>query len=311
MLTQSELNVHARALSIAERFRKIEWELIEILQLVEETKFYQRMNCKSLFSYAHDILGLSESAAYMFNTVAKKASHIACLQRSLQEGKISVSKASRIVSTLTPRNAEELVRFAETHKLREIDYEVARLNPRARSRERAKVISEDAVELTITVSKKGYEDLCRIVSLKDCASLADAVEKSTDLFLKTHDPVRKAKLSRGQKTREPLFNRGLDPDAGSGREPLTAEQRHAVFSRDEGRCTYCSSGERCDSDRWVHIHHIVPVSDGGSNDPSNLTTLCSFHHKLVHQLSISLEKDAIYWQRAGSPSPPGSGATRP
>jgi hypothetical protein len=76
----------------------------------------------------------------------------------------------------------------------------------------------------------------------------------------------------------------------TSRRPLSASEKHAVFLRDQGRCTFVNArGERCNTDRWLHVHHIKPVSQGGTNDPANLTVICSAHHDLVHQLSFALD----------------------
>ena len=75
------------------------------------------------------------------------------------------------------------------------------------------------------------------------------------------------------------------------RTALTAQEKHAVFRRDGGRCAFVdASGQKCQSERWLHIHHVRPVSLGGGNDIGNLTTLCSFHHDLVHQLSLPINR---------------------
>ena len=76
-----------------------------------------------------------------------------------------------------------------------------------------------------------------------------------------------------------------------GRKNTTAAQINAVQLRDEGKCVYqCADGRRCGSDRWVNIHHIVEVSKGGSNHPTNLVTLCPLQHDLVHQMSFDFGK---------------------
>ncbi|MGE0528840.1 MAG: HNH endonuclease [Bdellovibrionales bacterium] len=82
------------------------------------------------------------------------------------------------------------------------------------------------------------------------------------------------------------------------RVPLTAAQRHEVFARDGGRCTHVDArGRRCPEDKWLHIHHIRPISVGGGNDPSNLTLLCSFHHDLAHQLNLPI-MGQVSWLRS-------------
>jgi 5-methylcytosine-specific restriction endonuclease McrA len=81
------------------------------------------------------------------------------------------------------------------------------------------------------------------------------------------------------------------------RRRLLAHEKHAVFARDGGRCTFKDAlGRQCESERWLHLHHIHPVSLGGGNQVSNITTLCSFHHDLVHQLSFPIEGQ-ISWLR--------------
>jgi translation initiation factor IF-1 len=51
-----------------------------------------------------------------------------------------------------------------------------------------------------------------------------------------------------------------------------------VRHRDHG-CTFPGCGTRA----FTQAHHIVWYSAGGSTDLDNLTLVCSFHHKLVHE----------------------------
>ena len=52
--------------------------------------------------------------------------------------------------------------------------------------------------------------------------------------------------------------------------------RADVLKRDGHRCGNCGSSTS------LHVHHIVPLSKGGTNNPSNLRTLCEDCHKLLH-----------------------------
>lgn len=56
------------------------------------------------------------------------------------------------------------------------------------------------------------------------------------------------------------------------RKPLSKRTRFEIFKRDGFRCTYCGSTP---SDGPLHVDHVVPVAEGGSNDPSNLVTACA------------------------------------
>ncbi|MBI2606081.1 MAG: HNH endonuclease [Deltaproteobacteria bacterium] len=67
------------------------------------------------------------------------------------------------------------------------------------------------------------------------------------------------------------------------REPIPANLLHQINLRDQRRCQFkAPGGEPCGQARWTEIHHLTPVSKGGSNTLENLRTLCSVHHKWIH-----------------------------
>jgi len=61
-----------------------------------------------------------------------------------------------------------------------------------------------------------------------------------------------------------------------GYPPFWRYLREIVLHRDGNRCQV--SG--CPSRVELHIHHIIAVSQSGEHVPSNLVTLCDFHHAL-------------------------------
>jgi len=74
-------------------------------------------------------------------------------------------------------------------------------------------------------------------------------------------------------------------DAG----PTDNERKHIpqhilnqVVLRDKGRCCFQKNGRRCNHRRFLDIHHIKPVKDGGQNTVENLKTLCEIHHIYLH-----------------------------
>jgi hypothetical protein len=293
-LSKIQNAVHEQALRLSARYLKNEQELIEILIQVETSNTHKALGKPSLFLYATELLGLTEAVAYALISVARKAQTIPLLREALAKQKISPSKASRIVSALTETNASELIEFAKTHTSKEIDFEVAKRNPKARTRDKIKPLSEDQVQVTVTVDKTTLDKLKRVQSLlaqrNQPATLSDAVSAMSEFYLEAKDPVRKAERakSRPKPTEELCLNR----------VPLKAQEKHTVFKRDQGKCTHVDEhGRRCNSDRWIEIHHVQPVSQGGSNHPSNLTTLCSFHHDLVHQQSFPIEGQ-VTWLRS-------------
>lgn len=59
--------------------------------------------------------------------------------------------------------------------------------------------------------------------------------------------------------------------------------KEQTMIRDDYRCTVCGF------DFHVHVHHIVPLSEGGTNDFSNLITLCPNHHCMADLGIINVE----------------------
>lgn len=47
----------------------------------------------------------------------------------------------------------------------------------------------------------------------------------------------------------------------------------------DGRCTFPG----CESNHFLHAHHIVYWCEGGPTELWNLTLVCTFHHKLLHE----------------------------
>ena len=64
--------------------------------------------------------------------------------------------------------------------------------------------------------------------------------------------------------------------------------RQFVYGRDGGHCQYC--GEPVELFE-AHIHHVLELSENGTNHPSNLKTLCVKCHKERHPfMKTSSEK---------------------
>lgn len=59
--------------------------------------------------------------------------------------------------------------------------------------------------------------------------------------------------------------------AARKRKPVSKRTRFEVFKRDRFTCQYCGSKP---PEVVLHLDHIVPVVEGGSNDTTNLVTSC-------------------------------------
>ncbi len=83
-----------------------------------------------------------------------------------------------------------------------------------------------------------------------------------------HDPL--VVLTERDKAVLKIFNHW------PGYPPFWKYLRALVIAKDNSRCQVTG----CPSRLALHVHHIQPVADGGMHTPSNLVSLCDFHHAL-------------------------------
>lgn len=84
-------------------------------------------------------------------------------------------------------------------------------------------------------------------------------------------------------------NGGTPLALGPTSRTIPPKLRRFVLYRDGGTCT----AEGCCSRYRLQPHHIKPRAGGGTNEPSNLTTLCWFHHHvIVHRHGYRIDPDS-------------------
>ena len=284
--------IHQKALSLAKSLRKIENELLEVLTQVEDNKVYQALGYSSLFRYCTDELKLSEAQSYQYIGVARKSKQVPELKKAIKEEKLSVSKAKKICSVITAKNQQKWIEAATTLPIKQIEREVAKINPQSTVQERIKPVAGDVSELRCPISSEVDQMLVRIKDLvsqklRKPAKMNDALKAMAELYLEKQDPIRKAQRNHNKKPRQ-LFTRTVGRKAQT--RAVLAPIKHPVMLRDQGQCTHKdNNGRRCQEKRWLELHHIKPVSMGGVHSIVNLTTLCSHHHKQLHERPFQLE----------------------
>src|SRR5258708_6260947 len=107
-----QMQIHEKALEVVGRFKRAESDLIEILQQADEHRVYLSFECKNLHEYTMRVLKLTESVAFNFIVVARKAKEVPQLKEVIDSGALSVSKARRITPVLTKTNHEQLLQKA-------------------------------------------------------------------------------------------------------------------------------------------------------------------------------------------------------
>jgi Domain of unknown function (DUF222) len=72
-------------------------------------------------------------------------------------------------------------------------------------------------------------------------------------------------------------------NVGRKTRTISAPLRRLLNARDRG-CRFPG----CTKTRWVDAHHIEHWANGGETKPSDLVSLCRFHHRMVHEGAVTI-----------------------
>ncbi len=285
-------DLHAEAVVVAAQFHKAESRLISILQEMDGHAEFRTLKCSSLFDYGVKVLKLSEANTLNFIAIARKSKTVPELKQAIDNGVLTVSKARKITSVITVENQKHWISLAQDLSKNNLEKEVARVCPKEAVTERAQYVAENRVKLTIGISDEILTLLKRVQDLesqrtRSAASYEDTIKQALKVYIDKLDPVEKARraVSKVNKTSQNIIPDHTDFEHVPGhaqipfhREIIPQKLKHQVFLRDKGKCTKKS----CENSRWIEIHHVIPISRGGTNELPNLTTLCSSHHRQLH-----------------------------
>ena len=73
-------------------------------------------------------------------------------------------------------------------------------------------------------------------------------------------------------------------NVGRKTRTISAPLRRVLNARDKG-CRFPG----CANKRYIDAHHVVHWANGGETKPSNLVSLCRFHHRAVHEGGFRIE----------------------
>ena len=275
------MTLHEQALGLAKTLLTAESGLLSVLMQMQGVSEFVKLGYTGMFEYCVRGLRLSEAQGSYFVRVAAKSREVPELKAAIDNGELSLSQARRIVSVITVENKAEWIEKAATLKQRDLEKEVAQVNPKAVIREKIRPVAKALNELRVGLTDeqegllKQAQDIWSQQTGK-AAGLQETLEAALRVFLEKKSPVEKAKRASLRKAKPA-------PAPKVGRHPIAAPIKHQVHLRDGFQCTETTpQGQRCEQRRWLQLHHVLPVALGGANTVSNLTTLCSGHHRGHH-----------------------------
>ena len=197
-LSMLQESIHSKVLLCAESYRKLESELIDLLQEVDKHKVYLALGYPSLFVYVTDALNISEANAYAFVRVARKSLDVPELKAEIKKGNLSLSKAIRIVPVLSTANKSKWIEKASNLSKTELEKEVRREKPEEFKREFFRRMEEDRFLLKIGLSEALADRLKRAQNLESTRrrqnlTLEETLGSVLNFYLQRSDPLLNGK----------------------------------------------------------------------------------------------------------------------
>lgn len=317
---QSAYTVHQALKSSLVAYEKAQQCAVLWFGEVLDRQLYRELGHSSINQYAKLELGFSTSRTGDFLQLCRKLKNLPKVKAKVESGELGYTAARVIAPVADKTNEADWLDFALNNSRRKLEQEVKRAKKEATDvaaaqpslipvpRQRPAAVMPVRVNLEMSPTQFArYENLWEQVRKQTNAS-ADKIEAMLEMmadFIGESSP-------RGDVSAPPVqlhvhkCSECAKPSVSTSKGELEIGQ--AELERAECDCHVSRPNERnttsippatrrkvlahyrhkcqragCEYTHFLEVHHIVPRSRGGSNDPDNLTCLCSGCHSLVHE----------------------------
>ncbi len=285
-------------------------------------ELYRNLGFSTMRSYAMEALGFSPTRAGDFIRLARKLESLPRVKEQVATGKLGYTKAREIASVADPTNEKGWVKVAQEKSRRELETTVRQakklaLQKRKENPDQGELMPRrapgappaavpvrvgfeltgaqyaryeamlakighrgnkadlllDMVEALLVADKNAprgaFADPHYQIHIHECPTCAKAAVQTPQGEMEiTKTEVGAARCDAA------IHQPGL-----RNTSTIPPRMRREVLARDRHRCRR----KGCHHTRFLDIHHIIPRTAGGANDPENLITLCTSCHGLFHE----------------------------
>ena len=121
--------LHKKAQHTAQNYLKLEKQLLQIIIEIDKKRAFRHFGYSSLYTYVQEALKLSPAVTYNFIKVARKSHEIPELKDEVVQGRLSISKATKMTAVLTQENHKDWFRLAAQSTYKTLEREVALASP--------------------------------------------------------------------------------------------------------------------------------------------------------------------------------------
>jgi hypothetical protein len=284
-----------QAKELTKEYLRTEGELLSLLIEMKTSGAILALGYSGVYDYCHRGLSLTEAQAFYFKSVSEASIRAPKLKEAVTSGELSLSLARRIAPVITQENQTHWIDMAKNLPQKELEREVCAANPNStKPKEKIKPVDKKLSHLSVLIdldTENELKNLQDILSQKlgRTATLKDVIEWAVKTTKEKYSPEEKAK--RSEKRKAAMIK--VEADSSLGRTPIPRAVKNEVIRREAFQCNFTSpQGVRCQTKRWLSLHHRQEVAHGGKNTPENLTFLCSSHHRWHHKLPFEMRRQS-------------------
>ncbi len=283
--------------------------ICEYLVAIRERRGYEKFGFIDIYYYAEERFGFSPRKTRYLLQLGQKLRDLLHLRKALEEGRLGWTKASRIARVATSGDEAMWLDSALSLSVRELDRKIEGERDDAGVKVRAWLTQDQAAVFDHAV------ELCRRVAGEDL-DIGRCLEFMAAEFIATYAHLGPERAESDCAADCPdqttvsdeesaLVEERICPEGDELPWPIVQDYGKTwsgVLERDDYRCQYPDCGARAQ----LHVHHIKFRSRSGrksrseSNSPTNLITLCVFHHRSLHAGTIGVKgraPAALEWRR--------------
>jgi hypothetical protein len=301
--------IHRRLVAALDAMHRAEKSAVTLFAEIADRRLYRELGYSSMRQYAREALGFSDAKFYQFQRLVDSFAELPELKRAVASGELAWTKAREVVKVANPETQQAWLDEAKKSNRRQLEVKVKAARASSGSPPASDLFGERSTPPAridqARSLKLSPEQLAQFEVLMEALRKQGLKGSREEVLLAALDSAASSDCTRVQSAPKQIVlyqcedcgktrvqtSRGLlevdspaDCDAqvldrdGMNRSTIPPKTRRQVLARDLHTCQ--SPG--CGNTHFLEVHHIKPSSRGGSSLESNLITLCSACHRLLH-----------------------------
>jgi hypothetical protein len=255
-------NTHQTLLKLVKTERKIQTEVLDHLQIINEKKIFLNFGHDSLLRYCVKELGYSESAAYRRIKAVRATSELPELKKEIHAGNLNLSQISQAQGLFENYKKETKTKIAKDKKLELFNQIKCQSSFNSEKILRTQLgLKRKKRIITIEVEDDTYQAWVEFKGKMIHKNYSDE-KLFLSLLEKTTMPPKKRlrKVSPIKKSRHQSY--------------VSAKIKKELLEK----AKHCQM-QNCKSTYGLEIDHIRPISQNGQSNRENLRVLCRHHNQ--------------------------------